>query len=352
MVSRQRLGELADAAPGSYVSDEKLSEIKGIISPEETPYYILESPAGGVNRIGDPEFRGGLSDMAKRWGDSRLHITNNRIIFTRKKYGTLRADHLPYENIVDFEISTGGLLSIGQIEIKTQEHTYRGPAHKRLGDERADEIVEFVTETSRDSPDRVEEELNSIEQMPPLWCHRVINAEILEDYGLSLSAGECRLSVSPGRLLFTTDEKTKKSERRVEISLSDVDFEGIETGSRRDFEAENKSRTKNLANPFRGPDSPTKKSRESIIRIPIVDSNHYVKVSPKSGSELDILLSVLSQSESGNQTPDGPSNHRKESDTGSSEPSGSSPLTILKRRLAKGEISPEEFEKRKNYLDE
>jgi len=339
--------EIANSALDKYVNKSKVNDIISILKPDEKVNYLLKSPMSGFSREDSPEIPGSMLSKAQQWGDSTLYITQKRLLFTRVNNGKIRADHVPYQNISEVDISTGGWISTGHIKIKTDNHQISASPHKHINDERADSITSYIRSESRHSPPWVSESVGDIEGVSSVWGSVTVETEILENYGVGLSQKKYDCTISPQSITFKSEPTLTQESETVTIDTANVDFNEIKTASRRDFKQENKGRYINILNPALESDSPAKKSNMDTIKIPIINSNDYVIFTPNKKGGKSAALDAISLAESyahdATQSQDGPAQTRQ-NDTDSA-------MEVLKKRLAEGEISVEEFERRKDALE-
>lgn len=345
----KQAGELANSAPDKYIKKSKLlPNVVNLLNTDEQPMYIIKCP-GEFTREDSPDSGGSLLQKVDEWGENMLFITNHRLLFVEKNDGDgIRAEHLRYEDISKFEVSAGGWFGISRIKIQAGDCNIKSKIHKDMSDSRANSIMEYVLSSERSSPQWVNNEVDDVKKALPMWYRTWIDVEVIANYGLGLSDSTYRLYISPRKLVFEPKGSLMSQSESVEVESSEIQFDEIKMATERDFGKENRSRYVNVINPILESDSETKKSKMRTIKIPIVSSNQYVLISSKSLSEHNTLLNLISTIEpyvdyhASSAEPD------LETD---GEVSSDDPIEILKKRLANGEITIEEFEERKDIIN-
>lgn len=345
----EKARELADSAPDKYLKESNLSaDIVDLLKQNEQPMYIVKCPGGGFTLEDSPNSGGSILEKANEWEDNILLITNNRLLFVEENNGDkIRAEHLPYKNVSKFEVSAGGWFGISQIEIEVGDCSISSKIHKDMSDSRASSIMEYVLSSERNSPEWVNNEVDDVENALPMWYRTWIDVEVVANYGLGLSDSTYRLYISPRRLKLEPDGALVSQSESVEIESSEIQFDEIKMATERDFKKENRSRYINVINPVLQTDSETKKSKMRTIKIPLVKSNDYVIVSSKDSSGHNTLLNMISTIE---PYADYHTSTTAQDVKTNDEGSDGEPLEILKKRLANGEITVEEFEERKDII--
>jgi len=314
------------------LSEDLISEL----FPEEIPNHIFRFPFGVDS---DDTFFENVSMIERAKNEYKLIVTTHRVIITNEVNDKIQVETVKLSAVQDFSFSTPGILSIGSITLKIDGGEISGSIDKNTNEGELRKAKEYVESTDMPPNGPIPDNHSDFGDVTD---HAVIeDVIVVESYGYHVDDGSYDLEITSEGIKLE-QKATIGTVSSYEISKEDILFEDISTTEKRNFTSENVSRYINQINPLLDDAAPTKKENKLLIKIPIYQGEGYITFQTQSKKDIRVILNSISKLDPQIRTEDESPGQKDSEET---------PMEILKRRLAEGEISPEEFEQRKEYLE-
>lgn len=341
---------LVENAVGRSVTEKKITDDLLDVTEDTEQIHFIFNIKSGIDSDGVPRTR-----ISNHKADAMVSISDYRILFIEEDKYCTRIEQIPLSSIEKIEIDEPGIIRSGSLRVKSKDHHYTAKLHRSTVKSDLSNVREFIKEHRQSCPGHLSETSTGLDGFGSIRVHALIRKiTIVESYGLNINndkrdTGEYWLQIHPDELRLFTQEMTGDIQEATAISTERLDFDNISTSSERDFSKENLNRYTNQINPFLDDASPAKKRSVDMVTLPLDEGNKHIIIEFSKDKSMKTMMSGLSELDPRLDDNNQPTSSKRRREESGGE---RSPIDTLKHRLAQGEISPEEFEKMKEHLQD